>query len=157
MKTKITALALVAVTALSLTPKPALADDKTLALLGGFLGGVILGSELSHDRVYVPSGPAVVVNDRGYGRCAPTVIVDDRDDDSIRRYDDCAPAGYWRNVTVRVWVDARWLFDGYDYCGRPVRRYVGGHYEFRTDRVWVSLDRHDRRDREVGYGYGHRR
>ena len=136
MKTKITALALIAVTALSLAPKSAQASDKTLAVLGGFIGGVLIASELNHDHGYA-TAPAVVVNDRG-GRC---------DEDR----------GYWREVSFRVWVDARWIVDGCDRHGREIRRYVGGHYEIRTNREWVSSDRHDRRDHEVSYGYGYRR
>jgi hypothetical protein len=31
--------------------------------------------------------------------------------------------------------------------GRTHRYYVEGHYEIRTDRVWVSYDRHNRHDR----------
>ena len=148
MKTKITALALIAVTALSLAPKPAQASDKTLAVLGGFLGGLIIASELNHNHGYTT---------------APTVVVSDRCDDRGDRYDDRDHSGYWTEVNVRVWVDARWIVDGCDRRGREYRRYVGGHYEYRTDRVWVALDhrgrydRDDRHDREVGYGYGHRR
>ena len=136
MKTKITALALIAVTALSLAPKPAVASDKTLAVLGGFIGGVLVASELNHHNDYYASAPVVVVNDR--------------DDD-----------GYWRVVEVRVWVPGYWVTDRHH--GRSFNRYVGGHYECRNDRVWVSYDRHgrndryDHHDREVGYGYGRRR
>jgi hypothetical protein len=133
MNTKITALALIAVTALSLAPKPAEASDKTLAVLGGFIGGVLVASEINHNRDYYPTAPAIIVNDR----C-----------------DD----GYWRVVEVRVWVPGYWVTDC--YRGRSLNRYVDGHYECRSNRVWVSYgrnDRHDRRDREIGYGYGHRR
>lgn len=127
MKTKITALALIAVTALALTPKPAAASDKTLAVLGGFIGGVLVASELNHSHGYYNTAPAVVVNDR----C-----------------DD----GYWRTVEVRVWVPGYWITERHH--GRSYSRFVSGHYECRNDRVWVSYgrdDRHDRRD------YGHRR
>ena len=36
--------------------------------------------------------------------------------------------------------------------GRMHRYYVEGHYEIRTDRVWVAYDRHHRHDRR-DYGY----
>lgn len=142
MKTKLTALALAAATALSLAPKPAQASDKGLAIVGGFLGGLIVASAIHDSR-----------HNDGY-ESRRTVIVDRRDND---RCDE--PAGRWDEVTVQVWVPATWV----EECGRHgrvYRTYVPGHYEFRTDRVWVSYDqrdRHDRRDREVGYGYGHRR
>lgn len=147
MKTKITALALIAVTALSLAPKSAEASDKTLAVIGGFIGGMIVASEINHNRDYYDRGPAVVVNDR----------CDDRDS----RYNDCDRSGYWREVSVRVWVPGCWVTEYRHGCA--FNRYVGGHYECRNKRVWVSsgnrgyYDRDDRHDREVGYGYGHRR
>lgn len=134
MKIKLTALALITVTALSLAPKPAQANDKGLAVLGGFIGGVIVASELNHSRVYAPTAPAVVVNDRGN-----------------YYHND----GYWKAVSVRVWVPGYWIVER-SHHGRSFRRYVDGHHEYRTDRVWVSYDRRDRHDREVSYGYGRR-
>jgi hypothetical protein len=141
MKTKLTALALITVTALSLAPKPALAGDKELALVGGFLGGLVVASAIndSHYDAYPHRNTTVIVNDRR-----------DRGDD-----------GFWKSVTVKVWVPGCWIVER-SHHGRSHRRYVSGHYEYRTDRVWVAYDRsdrHDRRDRhdrEVGYGYGRR-
>jgi len=137
MKTKITALALLAASALSLAPKPAAASDKGLAIVGGFLGGLIVAS---------------AINDSYHDSCAPThttVVVDDRCDDR--------PSGYWKEVSVRVWVPGCWIVER-DYRGCERRRYAEGHYECRNNRVWVAHERHGRyHDREVGYGYGHRR
>ena len=138
MKTEFIALALVAGTALSLAPKPALAGDKEWAAVGGFVGGLIVGS---------------VLNDNhrdGYGDRHTTVVVShDRD----RR-----DRGYWKEVSVRVWIPGCHVEERGRH-GRIYRRYIPGHYECRTDRVWVSYDRRDRdrHDREVGYGYGYRR
>jgi len=131
MKTKIIALALASATALSLAPKPAVASDKGLAIVGGFLGGLIVASAIndSHHRDY------------------PVVVRD--------RYEDCGPNGYWKVVSVRVWVPGCWIVER-GYHGRSHRRYVEGRYEFRNDRVWVSNDRYGHRDREVSYGYGRR-
>lgn len=123
MKTKITALALALVTLFALaTPKTAKAND-TGAILGGFIGGVIVGSAIAdHHR-----GPDTVVVEAGY------------------RHE--APRGYWRNVTTRVWVPGFWTMER-DHWGRPYRRYVEGHYELRTERVWVATNdyghHHDR-------------
>ena len=50
MKTKITALALIAVTAFSLAPKPAKAGDKEWAVVGGLIGGLIIGSAINEGR-----------------------------------------------------------------------------------------------------------
>ncbi len=139
MKTKLTALALVAVTALSFAPKPAQAGDKGLAIVGGFLGGLIVGSAIT-DRHY-----------DSYPVRSTTVIVGHRDD----RCDD----GYWKTVSVRVWVPGCWIVER-GHHGRTYRRYVEGRYDYRQDRVWVAYDnrdRYDRHDREIGQGYGRRR
>jgi len=133
MNTKFTALALITATALTLAPKPAVASDKGLALLGGFIGGLVVASAIndSHDHDYVRSEPVVVVNNRGdYGR----------------------PEGYWDFVTVRVWVPGYWVVERTRH-GRSFRRYVDGHHEIRTDRVWVSYERHEH---GPVYGYGRR-
>ena len=137
MKTKLTALALATIMALALTPKPAVASDKGLAVLGGFVGGVIVASAInnSHYDAYT-TAPAVVVNDRG---------------GAAGRWED----GYWKVVTVRVWVPGYWVVER-GYHGRSFRRYVEGHDEFRADRVWVSYDRRDRHDRDYSYGYDRR-
>ena len=125
MKNQLTALALITAAAFSLAPKPAQANDKGLAIAGGFLGGLIVASALNdnhHDHYYTASAPSVVVNDRGNDRC-----------------DD----GFWKEVNVRVYVPAGWIEER-GYRGECYRRYVGGHYEYRRDRVWVSYDRNDR-------------
>ncbi len=134
MKTKITALALVAATALSLTPKPAAASDKGLAIVGGFIGGLIVASAINDSYHDYPGRTAVVVDDR----C-----------------ESYAPNGYWRDVSVQVWVPACWVVER-GYRGYDQRRYVVGHYEGRYNRVWVSNDRHDYRDRDANYGRGRR-
>lgn len=142
MKTKITALALIAALALSLAPKPARADDKGLAIVGGFLGGLIVASAINDSR------------HDAYDSRYTTVIVRDRND----RCDE----GYWREVRVRTWVPGGWVIErsrhGYD---RECRRYVEGYYTYRTDRVWVSSARRGRDDCDDRYdshrfGYGRR-
>lgn len=139
MKTKITALALIAVTALSLAPKPAKAGDKELAIVGGLIGGLIIGSAINESR-----------HSPDYPHRHTTVIVNGR-----RDRDDCydhGDSGYWKEVSVRVWVPGCWVVERSRYGhGRTERRYISGHYTFRTDRVWVSYDRHDRYDRYDRY------
>ena len=140
MKNKITALALIAVTALSLAPKPAQASDKGLAVVGGIIGGLIIGAALNENSHY-----------EGYPARATTVIVNDRDD----RCDE----GHWKDVSVKFWVPGCWIVERSRY-GREVRSYVSGHYGYRTDRVWVAYGRHDRHDRDnrddrhMDYGRG---
>ena len=126
MKTKLTALALITVTALSLTPKPAAASDKGLAIVGGFLGGLIVASAIN-DSHY-----------DAYNHRNTTVIVAGRND----RYDE----GYWREVRVEVWVPGCWIVERNRH-GHSYRRYIGGHSEYRNNRVWVAYDRYDRHDR----------
>ncbi len=139
MKTKFTALALATVTALSFAPKPAQASDKGLAVLGGFIGGVIVASAINNSNHH-----------DGYSN-RTTVMVNDRCDDG--------PSGYWNTVAVRVWVPGCWV-EVRDYNGCRTRRYVSAHYETRHDRVWVAYnnhgrnDRYDRRDRNDRDGRG---
>ena len=143
MKTKFIALALATVTALSLTPKPAAANDKGLAIVGGFLGGLIVASAINDSR-----------HDNSYDNCNTAVVVADRDD----RCEDRRDAGFWREVSVQVWVPGVWIVER-SHRG-SYRHYVSGHYEHRNNRVWVASDRHerDRHDqREIGRGYGYER
>ena len=120
MNTKITALTLAAATAFAFAPKPAVANDRGLAVVGGIVGGLIIAAALSDH------------GDDGYYR---TVVVNDRCDD-----------GYWKTVEVRTWVPGYWLVER-GHHGRSYRSYVEGHYECRTDRVWVAYNRYDRYDR----------
>jgi hypothetical protein len=90
--------------------------DKVAAAIGGFIGGVIVGSHLDRNA------------------CPPPGYVDHRPPHS---------GGYWDTVTTRVWVPARWVMT-YDSCGRRIRAHVPGYYELRHERVWVEAPRHRR-------------
>jgi hypothetical protein len=138
--------ALIAAAALTVTPKSAFAgrnDDTAVAAIGGFIGGLVLGAALDndHDR-YDRYDRGTVVIGGGY-----------RD----RHYRD-HDGGYWKTVTTKHWVPGYWTHTR-DRRGRSIRVFVDGHWDYRTDRVWVSYDRHDRHDRRDGYGYdrGYRR
>lgn len=130
MNIKATALTLAAATAFAFTPKPAVAGDKETALIGGLIGGVILGAVLAdandHDTRVVLAGHS---------------HYDHRDQ------------GYWKNIEIRTWVPGYWVTERRH--GRAHRYYVDGHYEIRTDRVWVAYNRYDRHDRR-DYGYDRR-
>jgi hypothetical protein len=144
MKTKLTALALAAATAFTFAPKPAVAGDKGLAVVGGLIGGLIIGSAIAdhdNDRVVVSAGY-------------------DRHDNHGSRYDR-RDSGYWKTVSVNVWVPGYWVVER-GYRGRSHRHFVPGHYERRHDRVWVANNRHDRYDRrgdrhDRDYGHNDRR
>ena len=130
MKTKLTALALALATLAAVaTPNTAKANDAG-KILGGFIGGVIVASAL---------------NDHHH----ETIIV--RDSDRCEE-----PRGYWREVSVRVWVPGGWVFER-DHCGRGYKRYVEGHYELRPDRVWVAYNDCDRGGRDRDWGRRDRR
>lgn len=142
MKNKLTALALVAVTAISLAPKPAQAGDKELAVVGGLIGGLIIGSAISESR-----------HSADHPHRSTTVVVHGGRRD---RYDDCddrGDRGYWKTVSVKVWVPGCWVIERSRHGHREIRRYVDGHYTYRTDRVWVSYDRYGHPDRR-DYGRG---
>lgn len=138
MNTKITALTLAAATTFAFTPKPAVAHDNGLAVVGGIIGGLIIASALNDHCDTTP------------------VYVSDRCDD--RGY-----SGYWSTVSVNVWVPGYWVVER-SHHGHSYRHYVEGRYECRNDRVWVAYDRHgryDRRDgrhdRDIGQAYGNDR
>jgi len=135
---KFTILSLLAAGAVAFSPSPAQAGhrggDEAAAALGGFIGGLIVGS---------------VINDAP--RYDRTVVVSHRD---AYRPDACG--GYWKPVTVRAWVPGYWT-TRYD-CDRRVRVFVPGYWEHRTERVWVATGGPGRYDRPGGYdrhrGYG---
>ena len=133
---KIALLALLAAAAFTVAPKSAFAghrdDDAAVAAIGGFIGGLVIGAALDNDH------------DR-YDRYDRTVVVGA----GHRHHRD---GGHWKTVTVKHWVPGYWT-TRYD-CGRRIRVYVDGYWDYRTDRVWVSYDRHDRHDRRYGYDHG---
>lgn len=124
MNIKATALALTAAVAFAVTPKSAVAGDKEAALVGGLIGGLILGAALA-DADDIDAHVVLA----GHGH----------------RYHDRHDDGFWKRVEVRTWVPGYWVTERRH--GRTHRFYVKGHYEIRTERVWVSYDRHDRYDR----------
>ena len=132
MKTKITALALITVTALSLAPKTAVASDRGLAIVGGFLGGLIVASAINDSRheSYSDRPTAIIVDEQ----------CDHRNNEGYYYRND---EGYWREVAVQVWVPGCWIVER-DYYGRACRRYSEAHYERRNNRVWVTHDREHR-------------
>lgn len=106
--------------------------------IGGRPGPVIVAPRY----VPVPVVPAVPVY--GYGR-------DVRPMPGYR--DDCAPVaprGYWKDVSVKVWVPAEWVVSR-ERHGRDVRTLRPGYFTYRTDRVWVA---DAGRPGPHGYGYG---
>jgi len=119
MNTKLTALALIATSALTFAPKPAMAGNKELAVVGGLIGGIIIASAIND---HCDDNRATVVYGNG---------------------NNC-DTGYWNNVSVNVWVPGCWVIERRSH-GSDYRRYVGGHYEVRSNRVWVASNRHDYR------------
>lgn len=134
---------LLAATALAFAPQPAKAGDEVAAAIGGFIGGLVIGSVLDydHDDRF----------DRYDHHVGTTVVIG-----TGHRHPHRA-GGYWKTVTVRHWVPGYWAHSC-DRYGRPVRVFVEGRWEYRTDRVWVSYgrpDRHGRHGRRHGHGYGY--
>lgn len=81
----------------------------------------------------------------------PTVVIAPRHDVPSYGYGyghaPVAPRGYWKDVTVKVWVPERWVVS-YDRRGREIRRCEPGYYTYRTDRVWVDYGRDYNRGRD---------
>ena len=147
MKNKITALVLIAVTAFTLAPKPAKAGDKGLAVVGGLIGGLIIGSAINESR-----------HSADFPHRSTTVVVNGHRDDRYDSRNHRGNPGYWKTVSVKVWVPGCWVIERSRHGhGREIRRYVNGHFAYRTDRVWVSYDRRDRRgDDNCDDGYDRR-
>ncbi len=133
MKTKLTALVLITALAFTLAPKPAQANDRGLAIVGGFLGGLIVASAINdsrHDYAYAerappPSSSATIAAMTATGRMS-------------RSRSGCPATGSWSAATMAAATKA---------TSRATTPY-------RTDRVWVTTDRSDRHDHDYSYGYG---
>ena len=78
-----------------------------------------------------PRPPVVVIGGDGHHRDRGW----DRHDRGHHR--DHGHRGYWKEVTVKVWVPGRMVVSC-DRHGREIRYRERGHYTYRTDRVWVS-------------------
>lgn len=87
-------------------------DGEVIAAIGGFVGGMIVGSILDDDPA-----PAVSVS---YGH-----------EHRGHRH------GHWEVRKVRVWVPGRWAWVDRD-CSRPRRVWIEGYYDVRRERVWVG-------------------
>lgn len=128
-------LSLLAAGALAFAPATARAGNDGLAAVGGFIGGLIVGTSLDHGHR------------SGHGH---------------DYHHHAHPGGYWKEISVRTWVPGYWTYEGHRHGhrhGHGRRYYVEGCYAYRTERVWVSEDyRHDDDDRhDRSYGYNRRR
>lgn len=132
---KLAAITLLTAALVSLAPTPALAGSKEKALIGGLIGGLIIGHAISEShRSACPPPPG------------PVIVYDSR-------RDDCD--GYWQENRVQVWVPGFWVTTR--DCGRNVRRFVAGHHEFRTERVWVANARSGNRSGRNSNRYAYNR
>jgi len=115
-----------------------------IAALSGFTGLANTAKADTDFRINLnlglPRPPAIVLPTPSFGY--------DRNYDSHDRRDH--GHGYWKEVTVKTWVPARWVVS-HDRRGREFRTLENGYFTYRTDRVWVSNDRDNN-----GYGYGRR-
>jgi hypothetical protein len=130
MKTTLLAstLALLATTAFVTPVEAGKRGDKVAVALGGFIGGVIVGSHINNSPTTVHH--TTVVSDAW---CPPprhgTTVVIHRP--ALR------PSGYWTHVTERVWIPAERIVS-HDCHGRRVVTHIPGRYEAHTRRVWVD-------------------
>jgi hypothetical protein len=111
--------------------------DEVAAAIGGFIGGVIVGSSMDDDdgRDY----------DRRGVHVGTRIEISSGRDHHRGRYGHDHRHGYWDWTRVRVWVPGRWVVS-YDHCGNRVRHFERGHHEWRRERVWVSTHGHRRRE-----------
>ncbi len=122
-----------ALAGLTAVPQPAKAGNEAAAAIGGFIGGILVGSSVRnscpppHYDHRGPRGPRVIIETGS--RCS----------------------GHWDWVEVNVWVPGRHAVS-YDDCGRRVRRWIPGRHECRRERVWIDA-RHCSSHRHGGYSY----
>ena len=105
-------------------------DDTALAIIGGFIGGVIVANAL----------------DNHYDHANAYCEFDGCHDRYAFAHTHSGRNHEW--VTVRVWIPGRWVIH-FDNYGHRVRYYERGRYEFRRHAVvWDG-----RRDYDHDRGY----
>lgn len=115
------------------------------------------GTDLHVNLNFGRPAPVVVVPTRGYE--VPAYVYGGRGPDPREARIVCPPEprGYWKEITVKTWVPARWIVNC-DFRGREVRVLEPAHFAYRTDRVWVDAGRDcDRDDRHDGRGHDYNR
>jgi len=135
MKKLLIASIVAALSGVGVAPQTAAArDGEVLAALGGFIGGVIVGSHIDDGHLHTS------VSYRHVDRYRGTRVVVETGRGPHR--------GYWKVVSVRTWVPGHWVVRRDEY-GRRIRYFERGHYEHRRERVWVAAGR----DRRFGGRY----
>lgn len=136
---------LAVLTGLAGAPQTAQArDDKVLAAIGGFIGGVLIASAVqdhhSPQHAYCE-----------FDSCTDRYVAGHRHGHDRYGHDRHAVNRHGRDrydwVTVRVWVPGRTVIR-YDSCGNRIRHYERGHYVYRKEYVVVDSHR--------GRGHGRR-
>ena len=114
-------IAIIAIAAFAFANQPsAQADDKTRAIIGGVIGGIIIGKALEKDHhSHVEVGIHSSSGHRGQG--------------------------YYKWVSVRVWVPGSYHYH-YDDCGHRYKVWSRGYYTTERRKVWVSESRHGHHD-----------
>ena len=120
------------------------AGEKERYLIGGLLGGWILNNVVSHSIQEDVRHPSSVQVRSRREVCSP-VVVEPRHNHHRRS------SGRYEYRKIKEWIP------GYhnrvvNPCGRVETRWVPGHYEIRTEKVWVSHGRsRSRRDGRSRY------
>jgi len=152
MKTKTTPLFAVAAAALLVaSPRAAVAGGEGIAAIGGFIGGMIVGSQVGSTHTHTHTTETVVV-EHTTGPAAEQPAPESAEGVRTLPLPVDPPTttttttttvtrngvpGYWEERPVQTWVPARWITT-YDRYGFPVRRYEPGHYVTHMERVWVG-------------------
>ena len=98
-------------------------DDEVVAAVGGFIGGLIVGSTLNDDHYRhapVRVSTRVVIGSRGH-----------------RHHHHHHRHGHWEWNRVRVWVPGYWVVRE-DHYGRRIRYFEPGRHVYRRERVWIA-------------------
>jgi hypothetical protein len=102
---------------------------------GGLAASASARTDVDVDiNIGVPPPPAIIIGGRDHDRYEHRHYGRGRDRDYGRHH---GPRGYWKEVRVKTYVPGRWVITC-DRYGREIRVRERGHYEYRTERVWVE-------------------
>ncbi|WP_269523553.1 hypothetical protein [Coraliomargarita parva] len=141
------------------TGRASAGDDEAVAAIGGFIGGIIATKVFDHHKDHHRSHEVVIIETNsccgghGYHEKSCNKGRDKyfrhghKKHDCDRRCPEYGPSGYYKVVTVKVWIPGCWTYER-DRCGNRIKRWEPGYYEYEKKRVWVShgSDRHDRHE-----------
>jgi hypothetical protein len=109
------------------------AINKEWSAVAGFVGGVLFHSAISDASSH---STRVTYNHHSYEPPRSHVYT------SVHYhqhggYRQPEPRGHWETVSDRRWISGSWYYE-YDHCGRTIKHWREGYWDYYNRRVWVS-------------------